>query len=74
MQKRGHGHSFFHYAVYKLAQAVAQGAREVSGAQVDLKRVPETLPQDVLEKMNAIQVCVVVSGPKWILWHLLGVL
>jgi NAD(P)H dehydrogenase (quinone) len=41
--------------VYKLAQAVAQGAREVSGAQVDLKRVPETLPQDVLEKMNAIQ-------------------
>lgn len=29
-----------------MAQAVAEGARE-SGAQVDIKRVPETVPEDV---------------------------
>jgi len=40
--------------VYKMAQAVAEGAKEVAGAQVELRRVPETLPEDVLQKMGAV--------------------
>ncbi|MGB5422225.1 MAG: NAD(P)H:quinone oxidoreductase [Desulfobacterales bacterium] len=40
--------------VYKMAQAVAEGAREVAGTQVELRRVPETLPADVLQKMGAV--------------------
>ncbi|WP_044236814.1 NAD(P)H:quinone oxidoreductase [Chondromyces apiculatus] len=39
--------------VHRMAEAVAEGAREVEGAEVVLKRVPETLPQEVLEKMHA---------------------
>jgi NAD(P)H dehydrogenase (quinone) len=39
--------------VYRLAQAIADGAREVVGAAVVLKRVPETLPPDVLTAMGA---------------------
>ncbi len=30
-----------------MAQAVAEGARAVDGAQVDIKRVPELVPEDV---------------------------
>jgi len=41
--------------VYKMAQAVAEGAKEVAGAQVELRRVPETLPADVLQKMGAVE-------------------
>lgn len=40
--------------VYKMAQAVAEGAKEVAGAQVEMRRVPETLPADVLQKMGAV--------------------
>jgi NAD(P)H dehydrogenase (quinone) len=40
--------------VFKMAQAVAEGAKEVAGAQVELRRVPETLPADVLQKMGAV--------------------
>jgi NAD(P)H dehydrogenase (quinone) len=40
--------------VYKMAEAVAEGAKAVAGAEVDLRRVPETLPPDVLEKMGAV--------------------
>jgi NAD(P)H dehydrogenase (quinone) len=40
--------------VYKMAQAVAEGAKEVAGAQVELRRVPETLPAEVLQKMGAV--------------------
>jgi NAD(P)H:quinone oxidoreductase type IV len=39
--------------VYKLAEAVAAGAREVSGTEVTLYQVPELVPQDVLEKSGA---------------------
>jgi NAD(P)H dehydrogenase (quinone) len=42
-------HSFYGH-IEAMANAVAQGAREVSGAQVDLKRVPETMPADVFAK------------------------
>ncbi len=40
--------------IYKMAQAVAEGAKEVAGAQVEMRRVPETLPADVLQKMGAV--------------------
>lgn len=41
--------------VYKMAEAIAEGAGEVGGAEVELRRVPETLPEDVLEKMGAVE-------------------
>jgi NAD(P)H dehydrogenase (quinone) len=37
-----------------MAQAIAEGAREVAGTEVVLRRVPETLPDDVLEQMGAV--------------------
>lgn len=40
--------------VYKMAEAVAEGVREVAGCEAVIKRVPETLPSDVLEKMGAL--------------------
>jgi len=39
-------HSFYGH-IEAMAQAVAEGAREVAGAQVEVKRVPETVPPDV---------------------------
>ena len=39
--------------VYRLAETVAEGARN-AGADVELLRVAETLPADVLAKMGAI--------------------
>lgn len=33
-----------------MAHAVADGAREVAGAQVDVKRVPELVPEDVFRQ------------------------
>jgi NAD(P)H dehydrogenase (quinone) len=41
--------------IHQMAQAIAAGAREVAGAEVVLRRVPETLPPDVLEKMGAVE-------------------
>ena len=41
--------------VYRMAEAVAEGVREVPGAEVALRRVPETLPAAVLQKMGAIE-------------------
>jgi len=41
--------------VHRLAQAVAEGVRELPGAEVILRRVPETLPAEVLEKMGAVE-------------------
>ncbi|MDD2557701.1 MAG: NAD(P)H:quinone oxidoreductase [Desulfuromonadaceae bacterium] len=41
--------------VYALANAVVEGARSVGGAEVTLRRVPETLPPEVLEKMGAVE-------------------
>jgi NAD(P)H dehydrogenase (quinone) len=42
-------HSFYGH-IEAMAGAVAQGAREVAGTTVDLKRVPETMPSDVFQK------------------------
>ena len=39
--------------VWRMAEAVAEGARRVGGAQVQVMQVPETLPADVLAKMGA---------------------
>ncbi|HVN72720.1 MAG TPA: NAD(P)H:quinone oxidoreductase [Desulfomonilia bacterium] len=41
--------------IYRMAQAVVEGAREVKGAQVDLKRIPETLSQETLGQMGALE-------------------
>jgi NAD(P)H:quinone oxidoreductase type IV len=39
--------------IYKMAEAVAEGAREVEGVEVSLLQVPELMPDDVLEKSGA---------------------
>lgn len=41
--------------VYQLAQAAAEGARSVPGADAVIRRVPETLSREVLEKMGALE-------------------
>ncbi|RPJ72675.1 MAG: NAD(P)H:quinone oxidoreductase [Desulfobacteraceae bacterium] len=40
--------------VHRMAEAMAEGAQSVKGAEVALRRVPETLPQEVLVKMGAV--------------------
>ncbi len=40
--------------IHKMAQAVAEGVNSVPGAEAVLRRVPETLPDDVLAKMGAL--------------------
>jgi NAD(P)H dehydrogenase (quinone) len=40
--------------VQRMADAVAEGVAEVKGAEAVLRRVPETLPAEVLEKMGAV--------------------
>ncbi len=39
--------------IYQMAEAEAEGAREVEGAEVSLFRVPDLIPDDVLEKSGA---------------------
>jgi NAD(P)H dehydrogenase (quinone) len=39
--------------VYKLAQAVAEGARQVSDAEISLYQVAELVPDEILEKSGA---------------------
>lgn len=41
--------------IFRMAEAVAAGAREVPGAEVELLQVAETLPQEVLAKMGAVE-------------------
>lgn len=41
--------------IYKMAQAVAEGAKEVPGTEVVLRRVPETLSDEILGKMGALE-------------------
>jgi len=41
-------HSFYGH-IETMAHAIAEGAREVPGAVVDLKRVPETMPADAFK-------------------------
>lgn len=41
--------------VYRMAEAVAEGAREVPGAEVSLLQVPELMPDEALERAGAKQ-------------------
>ena len=41
--------------VYRVAQAIADGVREVPGVDAVIKRVPETLPPDVIKAMGATE-------------------
>jgi NAD(P)H dehydrogenase (quinone) len=41
--------------IYRMAEAIADGAREVKGVEVVMRRVPETLSEEVLTKMNALE-------------------
>jgi len=42
-------HSFYGH-IEAMANAVAEGAREVAGAKVDIKRVPETVPDELFRQ------------------------
>ena len=39
--------------VYRMAEAVVEGAKQVDGAEVSLYQVPELIPDHVLEKHGA---------------------
>jgi NAD(P)H:quinone oxidoreductase type IV len=39
--------------IYRMAEAVAEGARQVEGADVTLYQVPELVPEEALEKSGA---------------------
>ena len=41
--------------IYRMSEAVKEGAAGVKGAEVKLCRVPETLPDEVLGKMGALE-------------------
>lgn len=45
-------HSLYGHT-HRMAQAFAEGARSVSDVSAEIKRVPETLPEAVIEKMGA---------------------
>jgi len=42
--------------IHRMAEAVAEGARLAKGADVSMYRVPETLSEEVLGKMGALEV------------------
>ncbi|MGB5230415.1 MAG: NAD(P)H:quinone oxidoreductase [Desulfoprunum sp.] len=41
--------------IYKMAEAAAEGVSEVAGCKAIIKRVPETLPSEVLAAMGATE-------------------
>jgi NAD(P)H dehydrogenase (quinone) len=41
--------------IYQMAEAVAEGVKQVNGAQVELRRVPETLSEEILEQTGAVE-------------------
>ena len=41
--------------IHRMAEAVAQGVREVPGAEAVLRRCPETMPPEALEKIGAVE-------------------
>lgn len=47
-------HSLYGH-IWKMAEAVAEGAREVKGAEVRVFQVQETLSEDILKMMNALE-------------------
>lgn len=55
-----------YYSMYghthRMAQAIAEGAREVSGSQITLRRIPETLPEQTLASMGALEAQKALAG------------
>ncbi|MBI2252821.1 MAG: NAD(P)H:quinone oxidoreductase [Armatimonadetes bacterium] len=41
--------------IHRMAEAVAEGAKEVQGSKVEMRRVPETLSDEILGKMGALE-------------------
>jgi NAD(P)H dehydrogenase (quinone) len=41
--------------IHRMAEAIAEGVRQVKGADAAMYRVPETLTEDILNKMGAIE-------------------
>ncbi len=41
--------------IHRMAEAVAEGAKEVPGTEVMIRRAPETLSEEVLGKMGALE-------------------
>src|SRR4030042_2595327 len=41
--------------IYKMAQAIAEGSMQIEGTEVTLMRVPETLSDEVLKAMGALE-------------------
>lgn len=41
--------------IHRMAEAVAEGAKEVKGTEVKMYRVPETLSEEIIQKMGAIE-------------------
>lgn len=41
--------------IWQMAKAVADGAKSIDNVQVELKRVPETLSDDILKMMGALE-------------------
>ncbi|MCD8480617.1 MAG: NAD(P)H:quinone oxidoreductase [Candidatus Cloacimonetes bacterium] len=41
--------------IWQMAKAVADGAKSIDNVQVELKRVPETLGDDILKMMGALE-------------------
>ncbi len=41
--------------VHRMAEAVAEGVKGVEGVEAELRLVPETLSEDVLSQMNALE-------------------
>ena len=48
-----------YYSTYghlqKMAQAIVEGAQQIAGAEVVLRRVPQTLSEDILAQMGAVE-------------------
>lgn len=41
--------------IHRMALAVAEGVEQVEGARAEMRRVPETLSREILEKMGALE-------------------
>jgi len=41
--------------IHRMAEAVAEGVKEVPGGEAILRRVPETLPEEILKRMGAFE-------------------
>lgn len=60
--------------IHRMAEAIAEGVRKVPGAEAVMRRVPETLPPEILEKMGAtdaqkgmshIPICTIEELPEY---------